>query len=152
MGEQEQPVDFRQLSAFQTVLWEYRTQGHSARSHPLAAVREELRGLGLPTAKEVVAARNGCRMQYAGLVICRQQPGTAKGVTFLTLEDETGFVNVVVWQQVFAKHTALLRTTTFLGVTGTMQVEGEVVHLVARTLWTPEVSLAGAHAQSRDFQ
>jgi error-prone DNA polymerase len=79
------------LSAFQTVLWDYRTQGHSARSHPLAAVREELRGLGLPTAREVVAAPNGRRMQYAGLVICRQQPGTAKGVTFLTLEDETGF-------------------------------------------------------------
>ena len=152
MGEQELPVDFRQLSAFQTVLWDYRTQGHSARSHPLAAVREELRGLGLPTAKEVIAARNGRRMQYAGLVICRQQPGTAKGVTFLTLEDETGFVNVVVWQQVFAKHTALLRTATFLGVTGTMQVEGEVVHLVARTLWTPEVRLPGAYAQSRDFQ
>ena len=152
MGEQELPVDFRQLSAFQTVLWDYRTQGHSARSHPLAAVREELRSLGLPTAKEVIAARNGRRMQYAGLVICRQQPGTAKGVTFLTLEDETGFVNVVVWQQVYAKHTALLRTATFLGVTGTMQVEGEVVHLVARTLWTPEVRLHGAHAQSRDFQ
>jgi error-prone DNA polymerase len=74
------------------------------------------------------------------------------GGTFLTLEDETGFVNVVVWQQVYAKHTALLRTATFLGVTGTMQVEEEVVHLVARTLWTPEVRLHGAHAQSRDFQ
>ena len=60
----------------------------------------------------------------------------SKEVTFLTLKDETGFVNVVVWQQVYAKHTALLRTATFLGVTGTMQVEGEVVHLVARTLWT----------------
>ena len=90
-GPRARSFDFRQLSAFQTVLWDYRTQGHSARSHPLAAVREELRGLGLPTAREVVAAPNGCRMQYAGLVICRQQPGTAKGVTFLTLEDETGF-------------------------------------------------------------
>ena len=76
----------------------------------------------------------------------------SKEVTFLTLEGETGSVNVVVWQQVYAKHMALLRTATFLGVTGTMQVEGEVVRLVARTLWTPEVSLAGAHAQSRDFQ
>ena len=152
MGEHEVPVDFRQLSAFQTVLWDYRTQGHSVRSHPLATVREELRSLGLPMAKEVVAACSGRQVRYAGLVICRQQPGTAKGVTFLTLEDETGFVNVVVWQQVFAKHTALLRTATFLGVTGTMQVEGAVVHLVARTLWTPEVRLYGAHARSRDFQ
>ena len=76
----------------------------------------------------------------------------SKEVTFLTLKDETGFVNVVVRQQVYPKHTALLRTDTFLGVTGTMQVEGEVVHLVARTLWTPEVRLAGAYARSRDFQ
>ena len=152
LEEREGPVGFRKLNAFQTVLWDYQTQGHSVRSHPLAALREELRTLGLPTAQEVVKAGNGRPMRYAGLVICRQQPGTAKGVTFLTLEDETGFVNVVVWQQVFARYTALLRTAAFLGVTGTMQVEGEVVHLVARTIWTPEVRLHGAHAPSRDFQ
>jgi hypothetical protein len=58
----------------------------------------------------------------------------------------------VVWQQVCAKHTALLRTATFLGVIGAMRVEGEVVHLVTRTLGTPEVRLRGAYAQSRDFQ
>ena len=152
VGVREKPADFRPLNAFQTVLWDYRTQGHSARSHPLTALRKELQAPGLPTACEVIAARHGRKMRYAGLVICRQQPGTAKGVTFLTLEDETGLVNVVVWQQVFAKHTALLRTATFLGVTGTMQVEGEVVHLVAKTLWTPEVRLGEAHAPSRDFR
>ena len=151
VGVREGSMDFRKLSEFQTVLWDYRTQGHSVRSHPLATVRKELRALGLPTAREVIAARHGRHIRYAGLVICRQQPGTAKGVTFLTLEDETGFVNVVVWQQVFAKHTALLRTATFLGVTGTMQVEGAVVHLVARTLWTPKVRLGEACAPSRDF-
>jgi error-prone DNA polymerase len=150
--EPERPVDFRKLNAFQTVLWDYRTQGHSARSHPLAAVRRELSSLKLPTAREVVALRNGRRVDYAGMVICRQQPGTAKGVTFLTLEDETGFVNVVVWQQVFASHRALLKTANFLGVTGQMQVEGEVVHLVARTLWMPKVTLGGACGRSRDFR
>jgi DNA polymerase III alpha subunit len=67
------------------------------------------------------------------------------------VEDETGLVNVVVWQHVHAKHRVLMRTATFLGVTGTMQVEGEVVHLVARTLWMPEVHLGGASAPSRDF-
>ncbi|MCE5263703.1 MAG: error-prone DNA polymerase [Deltaproteobacteria bacterium] len=142
---------FRKLTAFQTVLWDYRTQGHSVRSHPLAAVRKELRALGLPTAKEVTAARHGRPMRYAGLVICRQQPGTAKGVTFLTLEDETGLVNVVVWQHVHARHRVLMRTASLLGVTGTMQVEGEVVHLVARTLFTPKIHLGEACAPSRDF-
>jgi error-prone DNA polymerase len=90
-------------------------------------------------------------MGYAGLVICRQQPGTAKGVTFLALEDETGLVNVVVRQHVYAKHRVLMRTAAFLRVIGTMQVEGEVVHLVARTLWLPKVRLGGARAPSRDF-
>jgi error-prone DNA polymerase len=73
-------------------------------------------------------------------------------VTFLTLEDETGLVNAVVWQQVYGKHRVLMRTANLLGVTGTMQVEeGEVVHLVARTLWIPKVRLGEASAPSWDF-
>jgi error-prone DNA polymerase len=151
LAEQEQSVSFRQLNALESVLWDYRTQGHSPRSHPLAAVREELRSLGLPTAREVEAMGNGRYTRYAGLVICRQRPGTAGGVTFLTMEDETGFVNVVIWQHIYAKHTVLARTVPFLGVTGKLQVEGEVIHLVAQALWTPEVSLGAFHTQSRDF-
>lgn len=155
LNEREPPVGFPQLSAFQTVLWDYRTQGHSARSHPLAALRSQLRALRLPSAKEVTAmARaygNGRQVRYAGLVICRQQPGTARGVTFLTLEDETGFVNVVVWHHVYAKYQALVKTSPFLGVTGALQVEEESVHVMARAFWTPGVSLYDAHARSRDF-
>jgi error-prone DNA polymerase len=144
-------VDFQQLNDFQTVLWDYRTQGHSARSHPLAALRQELRSLRLPTAREVAATRNGLTVRYAGLVICRQRPGTANDVTFLTLEDETGFVNVVVWQNIYEKYKVMVRTAAFLGVTGALQVEEEVVHVVAKAFWKPEVRLSGAHAQSRDF-
>jgi error-prone DNA polymerase len=151
MREREQTVDFRDLNAFQTVLWDYHTQGHSTRSHPLAALREELRILKLPTAKEVAAAGNGQRVRYAGLVICRQRPGTANDVTFLTLEDETGFVNVVIWERVYAKHRVLIRTAPFLGVTGTLQADGEVIHVVAQTLWKPEVRVGRAYSQSRDF-
>ena len=103
LSEKEAAVDFQQLNDFQTVLWDYRTQGHSARSHPLAALRQELRALRLPTAREVAGTRNGLTVRYAGLVICRQRPGTANDVTFLTLEDETGFVNVVVWQNIYER-------------------------------------------------
>ncbi|MGD0232275.1 MAG: error-prone DNA polymerase [Syntrophorhabdales bacterium] len=151
LNEKEAAVDFQRLNAFQTVLWDYRTQGHSARSHPLAALRKELGASRLPTAREVAASSNGRQVRYAGLVICRQRPGTAKNVTFLTLEDETGFVNVVVWQNIYEAHKVLVRTANFLGVTGTLQVEEEVVHVVAKAFWTPEVRLSGAHAQSRDF-
>ncbi|OPY05604.1 MAG: Error-prone DNA polymerase [Syntrophorhabdus sp. PtaB.Bin184] len=151
MSERESPVGFQELNTFQTVQWDYRTQGHSARSHPLATVREELRSLKLPTAKEIAAGGNGKQVRYAGLVICRQRPGTAKDVTFLTMEDETGFVNVVIWQHVYAKHMVLVKTVSLLGVTGTLQVEDGVVHLVARALWRPGVNLHKAHAKSRDF-
>ncbi len=151
MSERESSVGFEELSALQTVRWDYRTQGHSARSHPLATVREGLRAMKLPTAKEIAAGRNGQQVRYAGLVICRQRPGTAKDVTFLTMEDETGFVNIVIWQHVYARYTMLVRTVSFLGVTGTLQVEDGVVHLVARALWRPGVNLNNAHGPSRDF-
>lgn len=151
LSEKESVVDFRQLNAFETVRWDYRTQGHSARSHPLAALRQELCSLKLPTAREVAGTRNGLTVRYAGLVICRQRPGTANNVTFLTLEDETGFVNVVVWQNIYEKYKVLVRTASFLGVTGALQVQEEVVHVVAKAFWEPKVRLGGAHAQSRDF-
>jgi error-prone DNA polymerase len=151
LSEKERAVDFRQLNVFETVRWDYQTQGHSARSHPLAVLRKDLRSLRLPTAKEVATSYSGQTVRYAGLVICRQRPGTANNVTFLTLEDETGFVNVVVWQNVYERYKVLVRTVHFLGVTGALQGEAEVVHVVAAGFWRPGVRLWGAHAQSRDF-
>jgi error-prone DNA polymerase len=85
------------------------------------------------------------------MVICRQRPGTASGVTFFTLEDETGFVNVVVWKQVFDRHAALAKTAALLGVTGEIQKADGVIHLIAKSLWTPDVALAEQTHRSRDF-
>lgn len=70
----------------------------------------------------------------------------------MTLEDETGFVNVVVWPSLYVKHMPLVKTAPVLGVSGMLQVQGEVVTLVARSLWEPRVSLHKAHGPSRDFQ
>jgi error-prone DNA polymerase len=142
---------FAPLSLFEEVVWDYRSTDHSPRRHPLAPVRSELTARGLPDARAVAAMRDGRRVRYAGLVICRQQPGTAQGVTFMTLEDETGFVNVVLWPSVFARYAVLAKTATFLGVTGTLQAQQGVVHLVAEQLWTPQVGRAPASASSRDF-
>ena len=77
--------------------------------------------LGLCSAHQVQNSKSGKFVRYAGLVICRQRPGTAGGVVFLTLEDETGFVNVVVWQNVFEKYSILAKTASFLGVSGKLQ-------------------------------
>jgi error-prone DNA polymerase len=142
---------FLPLSAFEEIAWDYRRASHSPRGHPLAPLREELTAQGLPDARAVAAMRHGQRARYAGLVICRQRPGTAGGVVFMTLEDETGLVNVVLWERVFERYAVLAKTATFLGITGRLQVEQGVVHLVAEHLWTPRVVCEPATAPSRDF-
>jgi error-prone DNA polymerase len=110
-----------------------------------------LKAQRLPDAKTVASMRNGRRVRYAGLVICRQRPGTASGVTFMTLEDETGFVNLVVWPKKFQEYAVLAKTTPFLGVTGKVQSEQSVVHIVVDELWRPKLSLEPNRIKSRDF-
>ena len=95
--------------------------------------------------------KNGARTRYAGLVICRQRPGTANGVVFMTLEDETGLVNLVVWEKVYQQHRTLVKTQSFIGVTGKLQVQSGVTHLVADALWAPETRLTTEETKSRDF-
>ena len=148
--DEAQP-DFSALDAFETIGWDYRTTGHSTNGHPLEPLRERMRLRRLPEARAVTAQGDGRRVQYAGLVICRQRPGTASGVVFLTLEDETGFVNVVCWSQVYEQHRVLVKTASFLGVTGRLQIQDGVAHLIAERFWSPRDLLAAAPARSRDF-
>ena len=143
--------DFNPLTTFEEVSWDYRMTAHSPRRHPLEPVRATLAAQELPDARTVARMSNGRRVNYAGLVICRQRPGTAGGVVFMTLEDETGFVNVVVWESVFQRYAILAKTASFLGVTGTLQVEDNVVHLVAEQLWKPNLSRKPSAPPSRDF-
>ncbi len=147
----EQKPGFMPLTDFEEVSWDYRRTSHSARRHPLEPMRASLMRHNLPDACTVAQMKNDSRVHYAGLVICRQRPGTAGGVVFMTLEDETGFVNVVVWENVFQRYSVLAKTASFLGITGTLQVEDGVVHLVAEELWEPRVELKPANAGSRDF-
>jgi error-prone DNA polymerase len=142
---------FESLSSFEEVKWDYRTTSHSPRRHPLEPIRASLTRQGLPDARTVASMKNGENVRYAGLVICRQRPGTAGGVVFMTLEDETGFVNVVAWESVFQRYSVLAKTLTFLGITGILQVEDNVVHLVAEIFWEPKVGLKPTGAPSRDF-
>ncbi|UCH84220.1 MAG: error-prone DNA polymerase, partial [Candidatus Latescibacterota bacterium] len=151
MDENEPRVMFDRLSQFETIGWDYSSTGHSTRGHPLSPFREELKSLGLPTARAVTALPNGRRASYAGIVINRQRPGTAKGVVFMTLEDETGFVNIVVWRNVFKKYMVIAKTSSFLGVTGKIQKESGVTHLVAESLWDPTTRRKPWRRGSRDF-
>ena len=151
LAPREPRLDFEPLGEFETIAWDYQFSAHSTRGHPLAPLRDVLTSRKLPDARTVATMRNGRRVRYAGIVICRQRPATASSVTFMTLEDETGFVNVVIWKRVFDEHAVLARTASFLGVTGKLQSESGVVHIVADALWTPEIAVRPPTAGSRDF-
>lgn len=143
---------FEPLDLFERIGWDYRAMMHSAEGHPLAGVREELRAQGIPDARTVSTMKDGARVRYAGVVICRQHPGTAKGVTFMTLEDETGFVNLVLWKKVFDRYSVLAKSAALLGATGKLQIQDGVVHLVPTSLWRPRVSSWVERVRSRDFR
>jgi error-prone DNA polymerase len=147
----ERAPGFAPLTAMEEVSWDFRATGHSARDHPLGPLRDRLQALGLPDARALNALPHGRQARYAGLVICRQRPGTAKGVTFMTLEDETGFVNLVIWPDVFARHELLAKTEAFLGVSGKVQMQDGVTHLVAARLWRPDLAPPPA-PPSHDFR
>ena len=143
---------FPTLSDFETVGWDYQRTSHSPRGHPLTGMRAELERQGLPDAKTLERIPHGRRASYAGLVICRQRPGTAKGVVFMTMEDETGFVNLVIWQNVFEKYRVMVKTRSLLGVTGKIQNSEGVTHLVAEKFWVPELPAEPERVRSRDFR
>jgi error-prone DNA polymerase len=151
LGGDVNEVAFAKLAKLDEIFWDYRASDHSTRGHPLAPLRGELRANRLPDARTVARGRDGQRIDYVGVVICRQQPGTASGVTFMTLEDETGFVNLVVWAQVFAQFSSIIRSTSLLGVTGKLQVQEGIVHLIAERVWHPQLSRTVAEVESRDF-
>jgi error-prone DNA polymerase len=153
LKQREKAPVFEDLDSFDTIGWDYQTMAHSVRGHPLAPLRKQLKACQLPDARRVNDMRDGVFVRYAGMVICRQRPGTAGGVVFLTLEDESGFVNVVVWQRVFKAHALRIKTSNFLGVSGKLQNEDGVVHVVAESFWDPheKIGVRPASGGSRDF-
>jgi error-prone DNA polymerase len=143
---------FLPLDAGDTITWDYRTVSHSVHGHPMAALRPVLEQQGLTDAKRIRGMlQSGATVRYAGLVTHRQRPQTASGVTFMTLEDETGSVNLVVWERVFEKFSVLVRTASLLGVTGTIESKDGVIHVIAQRLWTPPGVKIREPVRSRDF-
>jgi error-prone DNA polymerase len=142
---------FRELSQLEETTWDYATSHHSTRRHPLEPLRDVLKRQGLCDAETIRNMPNGAMARYAGLVIARQRPGTANGVTFMTLEDETGFVNLIIWENVFDRFTLVAKTASLLGVKGRIQAEKGITHLIAQQLWVPKVEKV-AKVRSRDFR
>ncbi len=139
------------MSPFERVLADYRTTGLSPGAHPIFFLREELDRRGVLSAKALSEQDAGQRVCVGGLVICRQRPGTARGVMFITLEDETGFANFVVMPDLSEKLRSVLRSPLLL-LEGVVEREGDVVNV--RVRGADGIDLAGRRirGQSRDFR
>jgi error-prone DNA polymerase len=130
---------------------DYKSLGLTLRAHPLTLLRQHLAERRFLTATALKAAGHRALVRAAGIVVGRQRPGTATGIVFVTLEDESGLTNVVVHPQLVEKQRRELLGATLLGVFGQLQIEGEVVHLVAKRLVDLSAWLGRLETSSRDF-
>jgi error-prone DNA polymerase len=130
---------------------DYASTELTLRRHPLALLRPKLTRMNLHSAMELDSCPTGRLVRTTGIVTCRQRPGTANGVVFVTLEDETGITNVVVWNQLVRKQRREILNSRLLTVYGVWQREGEVKHLIAKRLVDHSHLLGNLMVESRDF-
>jgi error-prone DNA polymerase len=130
---------------------DYRHLGVSLGRHPLTLLRPRLTAAGISAARVVAELEPGARVRSAGLVITRQRPSSAAGVTFVTLEDETGYLNIVVWERLADRARRALLGATLLGVYGVVQKESGVLHVIAERLVDHSELLGKLVTRSRDF-
>ena len=135
----------------QDIVADYGSVGLTLRRHPLALLREKLQRRGVVPTQELWDHPNGKLVRTAGLVITRQRPGSASGVTFVTMEDETGYVNLIVWSRVANEQRAALLESRLLEVQGKLQREGDVQHVIAARLTNLSSLLGDLVVASRNF-
>ncbi|HSN15544.1 MAG TPA: OB-fold nucleic acid binding domain-containing protein, partial [Anaeromyxobacteraceae bacterium] len=146
----EAPVVLPPSSAAEEIAADYGTIGLSTRGHPMAVMRPALAGGTVRTAREIARLGDRERVELAGMVIVRQRPETAKGIVFVSLEDETGITNLVVMPDVYERYRALVRGSPFLLVRGRMERSGQVVNVRAES-FAPLALAPPVDARSRDF-
>ncbi|MCW1246675.1 error-prone DNA polymerase [Pseudomonas sp. SAICEU22] len=151
-GQEEPTVALPTPTVGETLFADYATLGTTLGPHPLALLRSELRARRCRSSRELQAVEHGRNVSVAGLVTGRQRPGTASGVTFVTLEDEFGNLNVVVWRDLAERQRKVLVGSQLLRVDGRWESVGEVRHLIAGRLSDLSELLAGIHVRSRDFR
>jgi error-prone DNA polymerase len=147
----ERPPALTRPKEGEEIVADYASLGLTLGRHPLALLRKRLDKMRLLKAEELRSRPHGTLVRAAGLVTCRQRPDTASGVVFVTLEDETGCMNIVVWRHLVETQRRELLGARLLGVEGVVERDGEVVHLVARRLLDYSTLLGPLTAPSRDF-
>ncbi|MGN6398257.1 MAG: error-prone DNA polymerase [Mucilaginibacter sp.] len=131
-SSKEAQISLPFMTPAEHVIQDYAATGLSLKAHPVSFVRNQLNMLNVTENGKLPLLKNGDRVKVAGLVTVRQRPGTAKGVLFITIEDETGFSNLVVWDQVFTTYRKEILQCRLLMAEGMVQIEGEVIHVVVK--------------------
>ena len=115
----------------QEVVEDYRSVGLSLRAHPVSFMRTGLDVQGMIRCGDLRSTRDGRSVTVAGIILIRQRPGSASGVLFITIEDETGIANLIVWPSLFERQRRLILSAGMVACTGKVQREGEVIHVIA---------------------
>lgn len=126
-------IELPEMKLSEHVVHDYATTALSLKAHPVSFVRTSLKQLQILSAQDLVTARNGAYVKVAGLVLVRQRPGTAGGICFMTIEDETGFANLVIFESLFEEYRKPILQSRLIMVEGRVQKEGEVTHVIVRS-------------------
>jgi error-prone DNA polymerase len=148
----EPDFDLPSMHLGEHIVEDYRTMGLSLKAHPTSLLRDELAARRAIKSETLAQIKNGERVRVSGLVLVRQRPGTASGVIFMTLEDETGIANIVVWPKLFEQFRAEVLGGRLVAIDGPVQKEGDVIHVVAERVhdWTPLLAQLSSHGPALD--
>jgi error-prone DNA polymerase len=148
----EPAVNLPAMTKGREVVEDYRSVGLSLRDHPVSFLRATLNERRITRCADLARCRDGARLTVAGIVLVRQRPGSAQGVIFVTIEDETGHANLVVWSSVFERQRRVLLSATMLACRGKLQKEGEVIHVVADEIIDLSALLRSVGDESREMR
>ncbi|WP_457268820.1 error-prone DNA polymerase [Pedobacter sp. UYEF25] len=143
-------VELPFMTKSEHVVQDYSATSLSLKAHPISFIREKLSLLHIRSSKEIYETSAGIKVKTAGLVLVRQRPGTAGGVCFITIEDETGFVNLVIFKHLFEKYRKEILGARLLMVEGKLQREGEVVHVIVQKCFDLSKMLKGLTDTKKD--
>jgi error-prone DNA polymerase len=152
LSAQEPPAQLTTPSEGEQILADYRHLGLTTGRHPLALLRSRLTHLGFSSSADLQQLDDGRRVRVGGLVTHMQQPGTASGVVFASLEDESGILNIILWPKVFAAQRRAALESSLLVVEGVLQRRDRVAHVIARRLHNRSAWLGSLQRRSRDFR
>jgi error-prone DNA polymerase len=147
----EPAVTLAAMTAGRQVVEDYRSTGLSLRRHPVSFLRQDLTQRRMVRCADLATTRDGKRLEVAGIILVRQRPGSARGVLFVTIEDETGHANLILWPSVFEAQRRLVLSASMIACRGKLQREGEVIHVIAEHLTDLSDLLRGVGERDEAF-